>query len=264
MNRKIVNTVVSNLYSEPSFRSEMVTQAFLGEVVGVLDQSDKWFRIVCPDGYRGWIRWNTIVDNDLWEAKDGKWFTPNDSVANVWTTPEMTNIFQKVTLMSRVQLVRDDGNVVLIQLPDGKTGWMSNRPLTIFGKSMRDKIVQTAHRFLGIPYFWGGKSPFGTDCSGLMQSVFGLCGISLKRDAGEQFQMKSLVEIEFSDAETGDLYFFGEDDKIGHVGLSIGNGKILHSSGWVHIDSLIETAVDFNEQLKQTFLVCKSIRNLVR
>ncbi|PIS28861.1 MAG: hypothetical protein COT43_05385 [Candidatus Marinimicrobia bacterium CG08_land_8_20_14_0_20_45_22] len=263
MHRKIVNTVVSNLYSEPSFRSEMVTQAFLGEVVEVLDQSDEWFRIVCQDGYRGWIRWNTIVDNDSWETNDGKWFTPDDAVANVWKTTELTNIFQKVTFMSRVLLIEEDRDKILVQLPDGKTGWMSNRPLTISGETLRKKIAKTAHRFLGAPYLWGGKSPLGIDCSGLTQSVFGLCGISLKRDAGEQFLMKSLKEIEIADTEPGDLYFFGGKNRVEHVGISIGDGKILHSSGWVHIDSLNETSADFNEHLKRTLLACKSIGNLL-
>jgi len=264
MNKKIVNTVVSNLYSEPSFHSEIVTQAFLGEVIDVLDQSDKWFRIVCPDGYRGWIRWNTIVDNNGWEANDSKWFSPDDPVANVWTTPELTDILQKVTLMSRVQLIEENNNMVIVRLPDGKIGWMSNRPLTISGQTIREKIVRTAHRFLGAPYLWGGKSPLGIDCSGLTQSVFGLCGIALVRDAGEQFLMKSLKEIEFTKTEPGDLIFFGEEGKIGHVGISIGDGKILHSSGWVHIDSLIETSEDFNEHLKQTYLISKSIGNLIQ
>ena len=92
--------------------------------------------------------------------------------------------------------------------------------------------------YLNSPYLWGGRSPFGIDCSGFTQMVFKLNGIKLPRDAYEQAEIgKTLNFIE--ETQKGDLAFFdNEEGKIIHTGIIIDKNKIIHSSGKVRIDNL--------------------------
>lgn len=254
MTEKIVSVSIANLYAEPSFRSELLTQAFLGEKLKVLTDNGHWLKVVCPDDYIGWIRYNTIVTDDNWSGFSGDLFTYDELVTNVFSDTEMRHMFQKVTLMSSVYLITRKNDQVQVKLPDKEAGWMLDWPLTIVGQTVCDKIVSTAHRFIGIPYLWGAKSAFGTDCSELIHLVFRLCGIAMKRNTGDQFRMHELMDTDIRDALPGDLCFFGENAEIAHVGIYIGNNEILHFSGWIHINSLNESAPHFSEVLKKHLL----------
>jgi cell wall-associated NlpC family hydrolase len=92
--------------------------------------------------------------------------------------------------------------------------------------------------YLNAPYLWGGKTPFGIDCSGFTQMVYKLNGYHLKRDASQQAtEGEPLSFIE--ESEPGDLAFFdNEEGKIIHVGIIMDNNYIIHSSGKVRIDRL--------------------------
>ena len=107
-------------------------------------------------------------------------------------------------------------------------------------------VSEHAFMYINAPYLWGGRSPFGLDCSGFTQIVFKLCGIKLLRDANQQAgQGKRVNSLE--DATEGDLAFFQNDEKkIVHVGIILNNGKIIHASGKVRIDKLDDLGI-FNE-----------------
>ena len=79
---------------------------------------------------------------------------------------------------------------------------------TFNSSKLRDGIINDCIKFLGTPYKWGGKSPFGFDCSGFVQTVFFTFGIKLPRDSYQQMDYKGLVEIKYSKAQVGDLLFF--------------------------------------------------------
>jgi cell wall-associated NlpC family hydrolase len=94
-----------------------------------------------------------------------------------------------------------------------------------------------ATQYLHAPYLWGGKTPFGIDCSGLMQQVFKICGIKLPRDAYQQAALGNTIE--FGEQKEGDLVFFaGETGKVIHVGLMIDNETIIHAHAYVRLDKL--------------------------
>ena len=95
-----------------------------------------------------------------------------------------------------------------------------------------------ALKYLYAPYLWGGKTPFGIDCSGFTQMVFRICGYSLFRDAWQQAsQGKAVRQIE--EIVPGDLAFFkNAEERIVHVGIALGDNKIIHASGRVRIDKI--------------------------
>jgi gamma-D-glutamyl-L-lysine dipeptidyl-peptidase len=91
--------------------------------------------------------------------------------------------------------------------------------------------------YLNTPYLWGGKSPFGIDCSGFTQQVFRFKGINIPRDAYQQEELGILIE--FDDVQEGDVAFFSNDKgKITHVGIILNDKQIIHASSWVRIDQL--------------------------
>ena len=123
---------------------------------------------------------------------------------------------------------------------------------TISGKNNRNYIVSTALTFLNSPYLWGGKTPFGIDCSGFTQMVYKINGYKLSRDAKDQAnQGETLSFIE--ESEAGDLAFFNNDQgDIIHVGIILQNNHIIHASGKVRIDRIDHSGIYNNDLNKHT------------
>jgi len=104
-------------------------------------------------------------------------------------------------------------------------------------------VRNIAQKYLNVPYLWGGKSPFGIDCSGFTQSVFKICGYRLFRDSGQQaHQGRAIAKLD--DALPGDLAFFkNQEGNINHVGILLEGDRIIHASGRVHIDHLNDEGI---------------------
>ena len=173
----------------------------------------------------------------------------------------------------------DEGRAVLtkkfvgVVLPSGKTGYVKAKDVDVFYKwakdrkaaasneSFRDDLVGTALRFLGVPYMWGGTSIKNVDCSGLSRSVYFANGILLPRNASQQARIGEDVRIfneygsvDWSALLPGDLIFWGREataevpEKATHVGIYIGDGRFIHSSQVVRINSLDSSADDFYDR----------------
>jgi peptidoglycan DL-endopeptidase CwlO len=101
-------------------------------------------------------------------------------------------------------------------------------------------VVGIAMQYLGVPYVWGGASPSGFDCSGLVMYVFAQVGISLPHYTVAQYNYANSVSVPRNDLQPGDLVFFAG---LGHVGIYVGNGQFIHAphtGDVVRIDSLSE------------------------
>ena len=123
-----------------------------------------------------------------------------------------------------------------IELPGGTGGWVRSESLRAGGgpwPALPSDVLATLHEFVGVPYVWGGKSPKGFDCSGLVQFVFGVHGVALPRDSDQQFGCGTPV-MEFA---AGDLVFFGAT-RITHVGVALDAQRFVHARGTVRLNSL--------------------------
>ncbi|KAA3635366.1 MAG: NlpC/P60 family protein, partial [Bacteroidetes bacterium] len=152
-------------------------------------------------------------------------------------------------------------NLTKVAFPDGREALVESDAIMDYGgwldsrNPLAENILADAHEFLGRPYLWGGTSGKGVDCSGYTKTVFFLNGIILPRDASQQVHVGTEVPTDttLTGLEPGDLLFFGrkatdkDKEKITHVAIYKGNGKIIHSSGMVKVESLRRGDEDFNE-----------------
>ena len=111
-------------------------------------------------------------------------------------------------------------------------------------------IIKTAYQMLGAPYLWGGRSPQGYDCSGLVQTTMNLLGFDFPRDAKDQVESKLLCEIKIEDTSEQDFLFFEENNIVSHIAISISKNinsennseyifYMIHSSGTVRVSRVV-------------------------
>ena len=129
-----------------------------------------------------------------------------------------------------------------------------------------ETILATARRFFGVPYFWGGTSAKGMDCSGFTKTVFFLNGVLLPRDASQQVFVGEPVDTTGGiDLRPGDLLFFGfrataeRKERVTHVGISLGGKRFIHASTDVRVNSLAPADTDYSQHREQMFLRARRI-----
>jgi hypothetical protein len=216
----------------------MVTQLLFGEFYKVLEWKTDWLRLQCAtDGYEGWM--------------DGKLHQPvsQESYSRVWTIrPEVLACpFLKIRISGGVTLIVPAGSILPPDALNRVVFEIAGRTYTA-GSCRKNTSAalyrpeQVVRQFLHVPYLWGGKSVFGCDCSGLVQTVMRICGTRLPRDAWQQAQVGK--PIPFGESRAGDLAFFkNEMGKIIHVGILTGASGIIHASGYVKMDRVDERGI---------------------
>lgn len=271
-----VNVSVANVYSGPAFTSEVVTQALLGEKVVPLEGDDRWVRIKQWDGYEGWIRRFFLTDGTgrfSGGLNSGESFVVDDLFAQVHensnpSSPVIRDLVygDELVAVDKKQgqkTHKTSGEWTRVLLPDGKGGWTASGEAPGVLHDPRSYISGLARRFLGVQYFWGGKSPKGFDCSGFVQTVMKRI-VPLPRDSRDQAVAESLDDIDPRDVREGDLLFFSQDyDEVDHVAISLGTDRFIHSSGFVKIESLNENSPDYNAHLHGHLDRARSIERVI-
>lgn len=219
--------------AEPADMAEQVSQLLFGEAYQVLEERAKWLRIRNSfDRYEGWIDKNQHFEITESEFK-------SCSKTDV-TSAELVSLLRNTKTGAFSPIVLGS---TLHNLQQSKTQFSTESHEFLgdarsYIKADRSKLVEDAHVYLNAPYLWGGRSPFGIDCSGFTQLVYKLNGFALPRDAKDQ--AKEGVTLSFiEEAEPGDLAFFdNQEGNIIHVGILLGDNYIIHASGKVRIDRI--------------------------
>ena len=240
----ICNLAIIPLRAEPNDRSEIVSQVLFGEHFEVLEVQKQWSRIKLQfDDYEGWVdtKQYQLISKNSYDQLSKDAIILNSDLVEYVSAPN--NILIPIPLGSSLSFLHhSEINIENFDFEGMK----------VSGIKSKTNIVNTALMYLNAPYLWGGKTPFGIDCSGFTQMVYKLNGYSLLRDASQQSsQGEALSFIE--ESETGDLAFFdNEEGKIIHVGIIMDNNYIIHASGKVRIDRLDHLGIYNAEENKHT------------
>ncbi|WP_395045894.1 NlpC/P60 family protein [Flavobacterium sp.] len=240
----ICNLANIPLRIEPSDRSELVSQVLFGEHFTVLEKNQKWAKIrLFFDDYEGWIdnKQFAPITEEQFEQLSKDSIVLNSDLIEYITSPK--NLLIPIPLGSSLSFLNYEAI---------NTDNFSFEGLRISGVKPKSNLINTAFMYMNAPYLWGGKTPFGIDCSGFTQMVYKLNGYKLFRDASQQAgQGEALSFIE--ESEPGDLAFFdNEEGNIIHVGIIMDDNYIIHASGKVRIDRLDHLGIYNAEVNKHT------------
>jgi hypothetical protein len=203
---------------EPAHESEQTSQLLFGECFVILARIEGWIQIqIRHDGYRGWIL--AAQATPISEGEYEQYGKTQQFCTELMSYVEWADGRKQPILLGSP----------LVELPEviyhGETYLF--KPISDFGRM--DNLHELAQIFLGAPYLWGGRSPMGVDCSGLVQVLFRMIQIKLSRDAAQQAEEGKLVPID--EMQLGDLAFFkNKAGKISHVGIVWHENHILHAS----------------------------------
>lgn len=250
----LVRVSVACIRDSVGHGSELVTQGIMGMPLRVLGQEGQWYSVEMPDGYRGWVVDNSVVELDSVAMKS--WQTAPRLVVTAmnqtkaWRTPDGSGPRDALTDLVNGNIVEgtidSSSTRSRITLPDGRTGWVDNADVTPIEKWAArpfdpDLILDLAYSMEGTPYLWGGTSVKSLDCSGLVKVCYFANGIILERDAGPQSRTGKRIEASaWPTLQPGDLLFFGNPDtgRVTHVTIYSGGGEYIHSSGRVKRNSI--------------------------
>jgi hypothetical protein len=260
MKYSIANLSIIPVRKEPSEPSEMVTQILFGEHFKIIEETTNWTKILTSyDNYEGWISSllvNPITDEVFEDLQNSELFVVSDMVCQI-TCPKRSP--QLIVAGSTLPFLNPEKKTFFM---DGLTSFYNGNFTHKRGLNLRFSIVFYALKYINTPYLWGGRSPFGIDCSGFTQIVYKLNGIKIPRDASAQVKTGRLLNSS-GEIKVGDLAFFQNDNgKIIHVGIILKDNKIIHASGKVRIDRVDEKGI-FNEEIGKYTHKLHSIKNLL-
>lgn len=296
---------LSSIYMRlsPDYESSLETMELMGTVVKVVGSNGYWREIECPQPYRAWCTDKGIVpvsEAELAEYEQSAKIMFTGLYGHIYEHPSRSS--QTVCDLVGGDILRLAGKGrkwVEVMTPSGKHGyipreeirefkgfrsiaWSKNRNevpeyQSFISQEEIEGMIGTAMQLLGVPYLWGGMTPKGVDCSGLVRWAYLMNGILLPRNASQQIFCGKEIEVEadsrywdeaqrkdmdafkqemqkrISKLKRGDLLFFGtpatqeKGRRIGHVGIYLGDGKMIHSSHLVRINSLIPDQADYYE-----------------
>lgn len=228
---------ISPLRAEKSDRSEIVSQLLFGELITIHSIEAPWAYVTTfDDNYSGYIdhkHLRRLSQKEVRRWQEGLSFLAERSVK--METPWGP---QEIHRGSRVPYKLNEFNIG------------ADPFVLVENNGVQLDALDYARDYWNTPYLWGGKSPYGIDCSGFTQVVYRLFDINLPRDASEQWHCGK--EIEFGDHQPNDLAFFeNSSGKVTHVGIIDTENRIIHASGWVRIDILTREGI-YREDLAQT------------
>ena len=226
---KVIGISVADIRVEPKFESERDSQLIYGEEVEVLSEHGEFVRIRGRDGLAGYVKKRLVVEGNRREFK-------------------LKHYYDAGSMKFPFGSYLSKGDVEQYIVPSKLLVRISNNDF---------KVTELSGKFLTIPYLWGGTSDFGFDCSGMVQRLYRFVGKEIPRNADQQRDFTDTVSG-FDSALPGDLVFFK-----GHVGLYLGDGKMIHANGHsasVSVDDLFEES-EYQKLLMSIFEKIGRVKN---
>ena len=242
----ICNLSIVPLRLEATDTSEMVSQVLFGEHFKVLEKQKKWSKIRLQfDNYEGYIdnkQYEEISEELYHQISNNKSHFSGELIDFI---NDSKNQLTTIPIGSRLPFLENTNFSI------NCTNY-SYEGTTFSEQLSKSKIIESAFLFLNSPYLWGGKTPFGIDCSGFTQMVYKLCGYKLLRDAKEQATQGEVLSF-IEESEPGDLAFFdNQEGVITHVGIIMQDYHIIHAHGKVRIDKLDHSGIYNVDSQKHT------------
>jgi gamma-D-glutamyl-L-lysine dipeptidyl-peptidase len=208
-----VTAAVAPMLAEPHVSSGQVSQQLAGHIVSIVEDQGDWLLVRGGDAYEGWMHRGYLATAS--DAGDDRLISLGCVVQTASGAPR--------SLPLRA-LIAPDERIVSGEAIDERERADRFPPTPeAIGRS-------AVELFVGTSYQWGGVTPWGADCSGLVQSVFALHGLQLPRDAWQQARIGRETGRDLLAACPGDLLFFSDrpDGHITHVALALGDSRIVH------------------------------------
>ena len=239
-----------------SHKSEMISELLFGEIFEIMSHSGDWIKIkMLIDNYEGFINNSSAIhiikEKKSFDYENSKSFLiceNNGGVINVNGKNISVPFGAKIPNFTIDGIdISFDKNICFQKLAE---------------QNLRKTIYNQSIKLLNIPYLWGGRCGWGIDCSGLAQLVYNFIDILLPRDADQQIYHGNTLHF-ISEAQTGDLVFFDNEDKeITHVGIMIDNKTIIHASKMVRIDKIDQNGI-YNEEINRYTHNLRIIKTLI-
>ncbi|MEP7064726.1 MAG: NlpC/P60 family protein [Gemmatimonadota bacterium] len=217
----LVCAPVAPLCAEPRASSEQVSQSVAGHQATILEILEGWRRVRLADGYEGWMHEGYLEPHTLsadevlaWNARAR--YSLGCTVADPATGKE-----RALPLGARIAATSTLVSGGLLEAQEIRRRFPP-APIEI--------CASAARWFWSTSYQWGGITPWGADCSGMVQTVFGMHGVALPRDARQQAELGTALPLDSRAWSSGDLLFFSDraDGRITHVAIVGSSRTLLH------------------------------------
>ena len=206
---------------EPDVKTTQVSQLLHGHIAQVVERNGLWLHVKGADAYTGWIHQGYVVTmpEPVPPLSETGWNDPRPLSLNC-TVRDEHGATRKLPLGALVTEGQERFGGLAMTLEERRHAF----------PAAADSITASAMTFFeGTSYEWGGLTPWGCDCSGLVSSSFHLHGVDVPRDAWMQATTGTPVE-HIGDLRAADLLFFSDepDGKITHVAISLGGTRVVH------------------------------------
>jgi gamma-D-glutamyl-L-lysine dipeptidyl-peptidase len=240
---------VAPMLAEPHVSSGQVSQQLAGHDVAIIDDQGDWMLVRGRDEYEGWIHRGYLARGAPREEGSESRVSLGCVVGGEDGTSRALPLRALLGAHDRVQ----SGEVI------------HAHELRVRFPTHAEAICRSGlELFLGTSYQWGGVTPWGADCSGLVQSIFSLHGVQLPRDAWQQARVGRDAGRDILATRAADLLFFSDrpDAHITHVAIALGGGRVVHLAlgrGGYAVEQLDDDRDDYARKLRERFLFARAV-----